>query len=145
MSEHLGNFKNFRIGAIAASAAAAALFMPAAEAFDVRVEGLSGEPKANVEAMLTPVRERTSTQQRQTYRAQVDKSIRRGLEALGYYQYEIRYRWEKPKKDNPEQQSAFQKDKHSEQKRTIETLNLADVSLEKCQIAHPSCTLRGVL
>ena len=99
MSEHLGNFKNFRIGAIAASAAAAALFMPAAEAFDVRVEGLSGEPKANVEAMLTPVRERTSTQQRQTYRAQVDKSIRRGLEALGYYQYEIRYRWEKPKKD----------------------------------------------
>lgn len=136
MSEHLGNFKNFRIGAIAASAAAAALFMPAAEAFDVRVEGLSGEPKANVEAMLTPVRERTSTQQRQTYRAQVDKSIRRGLEALGYYQYEIRYRWEKPKKDNPEQQSAFQKDKHSEQKRTIETLNLADVSLETSPFAR---------
>lgn len=72
-------------------------------AFTVRAEGLSGDPKDNVEAMLTPVRERTATQQRHTYRAQVDKAIRQGLEALGYYQYEIRYRWENPEKKKSDQ------------------------------------------
>ena len=64
--------------------------------FDVRVDGLQGEPKDNVEALLTPIREKASPPRKHTYRSQVDKAIRRGLEALGYYQYEIRYRWVKP-------------------------------------------------
>lgn len=63
-------------------------------AYEVRVEGLEGEAADNVEAMLVPVRARTETVLRQTWRAQVDEAISRALQALGYYQYEIRYRWE---------------------------------------------------
>ena len=81
----------------AVMAAALTLALPSAWAFDVRVEGLTGAPSDNVEAMLTPIRNRASPKARHTYRSQVDKSIRNGLEALGYYQYVIRYRWEKPK------------------------------------------------
>lgn len=68
-------------------------------AFDVRLEGLSGAPLDNVQAMLTAVRANDSVQQRHSYRTQVDKCIRNGLEALGYYRYEIRYRWEKGTND----------------------------------------------
>lgn len=70
-----------------------------AEAFDVRVEGLEGEVRDNVEAMLTPVRERSTTTIRQTYRAQTDRAVRAGLEALGHYRSDIRYDWTEPKKE----------------------------------------------
>ena len=131
MSGHFYRFRAARAKTIAASAAIAAALSSPSQAFDVRVEGLSGEPQENVEAMLTPVRERTSTQQPQTYRAQVDKSIRRGLEALGYYQYEIRYRWEKPKKEEAQRQDGAQEkdkvDKTPDKKKALESLNLAAV------------------
>ena len=79
-----------------------------AAAYGVRVVGLEGEAADNVEAMLTPVRARTETVLRQTWRAQVDDAIGRALQALGYYQYEINYRWEKknPDKANASDQSA---------------------------------------
>ncbi len=73
-----------------------------AEAFDVRVEGLEGEVRDNVEAMLTPVRERSTTTIRQTYRAQTDRAARAGLEALGHYRSDIRYDWTEPKKEGEE-------------------------------------------
>lgn len=79
--------------------------------FDVRVDGLQGEPKDNVEALLTPIREKASPPRKHTYRSQVDKAIRRGLEALGYYQYEIRYRWVKP--DSAQTQAQASSDKPS--------------------------------
>lgn len=66
-----------------------------AAAYGVRVEGLEGEAADNVEAMLAPVRARTEVVLRQTWRAQVDDAIGRALQALGYYQYKINYRWEK--------------------------------------------------
>ena len=43
-------------------------------AFDVRVDGLQGEPKDNVEALLTPIREKASPPRKHTYRSQVDKA-----------------------------------------------------------------------
>lgn len=70
-----------------------------AAAYGVRVEGLEGEAADNVEAMLTPMRARTEVVLRQTWRAQVDDAIGRALQALGYYQYEINYRWEKKNPD----------------------------------------------
>ncbi len=85
------------LAARAVLAAALAGASCTALSFEVRVEGLTGAPKDNVEALLTPVRAKTAIEQRHTYRATVDKAIRNGLEALGYYQYEIRYRWEEPK------------------------------------------------
>lgn len=66
-----------------------------AAAYGVRVEGLEGEAADNVEAMLAPVRARTEVVLRQTWRAQVDDAVGRALQALGYYQYKINYRWEK--------------------------------------------------
>ena len=82
-------------------ACAACLSAGGAQAYGVRVEGLEGEAADNVEAMLSPVRGRTETLLRQTWRAQVDNAIRRGLEALGYYQYEIHYKWEEPSGQKP--------------------------------------------
>ncbi len=69
---------------------------PGAAAYEVRVEGLKGEPLSNAQAMLIPVRESTQGMLRQTFRAQVDHALSRALQALGYYQYQIHYRWEVP-------------------------------------------------
>lgn len=84
-----------RLSASALVFAAALSAAGAAAAYGVRVEGLEGEAADNVEAMLAPVRARTEVVLRQTWRAQVDDAIGRALQALGYYQYKINYRWEK--------------------------------------------------
>lgn len=70
-------------------------------AFDVKVEGLEGEVLDNVNVMLMPVKENSITEVRQTYRAQVDRAIRRAVEALGYYQTTIQYNWKEPKDKDP--------------------------------------------
>lgn len=70
-------------------------------AFDVKVEGLKGEVLDNVNVMLMPVKENSITEVRQTYRAQVDRAIRRAVEALGYYQTTIQYNWKEPKDKDP--------------------------------------------
>lgn len=70
-------------------------------AFDVKVEGIDGEVLDNVNVMLMPVKENSITEVRQTYRAQVDRAIRRAVEALGYYQTTIQYNWKEPKDKDP--------------------------------------------
>ena len=71
-----------------------------ANAFDVKVEGIDGDVLFNVEVMLQPVRENSITDVRQTYRAQVDRAIQRGVQALGYYQSTIQYKWEEAKNED---------------------------------------------
>ena len=71
-----------------------------ANAFDVKVEGIDGDVLSNVEVMLQPVRENSITDVRQTYRAQVDRAIQRGVQALGYYQSTIQYKWEEAKNED---------------------------------------------
>ena len=73
-----------------------------ANAFDVKVEGIDGDVLFNVEVMLQPVRENSITDVRQTYRAQVDRAIQRGVQALGYYQSTIQYKWEEAKNEDGE-------------------------------------------
>ena len=130
--------------------------------FDVRVDGLQGEPKDNVEALLTPIREKASPPRKHTYRSQVDKAIRRGLEALGYYQYEIRYRWTKPEPAQPQSDVAGKssptdtestaqtnvdsvtdkKDKQAERKER--TLLVAHIKLgEPVRITNATLTIEG--
>ena len=72
-----------------------------AQAFDVKVEGISGEVRSNVDALLQPVKENSFTEVRQTYRAQVDRAIKRALQALGFYQSIIHYTWQEPKGQKP--------------------------------------------
>ena len=69
----------------------------AVSAFEVQVQGVSGDVRANVEALLGPVRENSITEIRQTYRAQVDRAITRALQALGYYQSIVHYSWREAK------------------------------------------------
>ena len=70
-------------------------------AFDVKVEGIDGKVLDNVNVMLMPVKENSVTEVRQTYRAQVDRAIRRAVQALGYYQTTIQYNWKEPKDKDP--------------------------------------------
>ena len=70
-------------------------------AFDVKVEGIDGKVLDNVNVMLMPVKENSVTEVRQTYRAQVDRAIRRAVQALGYYQTTIQYNWKEPKAKAP--------------------------------------------
>lgn len=94
-------------------------------AFEVKVQGISGEVRSNVEALLTPVRENSVTEVRQTYRAQVDRAIKRALNALGYYQSTIHYSWREYKTKNAAQL-------------------IADIRLGKpVRIAQTSLTIRG--
>lgn len=72
-----------------------------ASAFEVKVQGVGGDVRANVEALLQPVRENSFTEVRQTYRAQVDRAITRALQALGYYQSIVHYSWQEAKGKNP--------------------------------------------
>lgn len=72
-----------------------------ASAFEVKVQGVGGDVRANVEALLQPVRENSFTELRQTYRAQVDRAITRALQALGYYQSIVHYSWQEAKGKNP--------------------------------------------
>lgn len=72
-----------------------------ASAFEVKVQGVGGDVRANVEALLLPVRENSFTEVRQTYRAQVDRAITRALQALGYYQSIVHYSWQEAKGKNP--------------------------------------------
>ena len=81
----------FRSNAVAL--ATLTVFSSSASAFDLKLEGLSGAALNNVEALLTTLRSNDNSQTRHTYRTLVDAGIRNGLEALGYYRYEIRYRW----------------------------------------------------
>ena len=73
----------------------------AVSAFEVQVQGVSGDVRANVEALLGPVRENSITEIRQTYRAQVDRAITRALQALGYYQSIVHYSWREAKGKDP--------------------------------------------
>ena len=94
-------------------------------AFDVKVQGVTGEVHSNVEALLTPVRENSITEVRQTYRAQVDRAIKRALRALGYYQSIIHYSWQESKTEKS-------------------ALLIADIQLGKpVRIAGTSLTVRG--
>ncbi len=86
------------LAARAVLASALATLAVGARAFDVRVEGIDGPEMENVQALLSGLRNRNTGERRQAYRAQVDAGIRNALEALGYYRYEIRYRWERPQK-----------------------------------------------
>ena len=70
-------------------------------AFEVTVHGVDGAVLDNVNALLTPVRENSLTDVRQTYRAQVDFALRKALQALGYYQSLITYTWTEPNGDKP--------------------------------------------
>lgn len=94
-------------------------------AFDVKVQGVTGEVHSNVEALLTPVRENSITEVRQTYRAQVDRAIKRALRALGYYQSIIHYSWQESKTEKS-------------------ALLIADIQLGKpVRIADTSLKVRG--
>ena len=86
---------NFR--RLATVAALLGALSQSAQAFDVKVEGISGEVRSNVDALLQPVKENSFTEVRQTYRAQVDRAIKRALQALGFYQSVIHYSWQEPK------------------------------------------------
>ena len=72
-----------------------------ASAFEVKVQGVSGDVLSNVEALLAPVKQNSFTEVRQTYRSQVDRAITRALQALGYYQSIIHYSWQEPKGKDP--------------------------------------------
>ena len=74
---------------------------PLSQAFEVKIQGVSGDVLANIEALLEPVRENNFTEVRQTYRAQVDRAVKRAVEALGYYQAIITYSWIEPKNKSP--------------------------------------------
>ena len=67
-----------------------------AGAFEVKIEGVSGAVHDNAQALLQPVRDNSFTEVRQTYRAQVDRALKRALQALGYYQSIISYSWVEP-------------------------------------------------
>lgn len=72
-----------------------------AGAFEVKIEGVSGAVHDNAQALLQPVRDNSFTEVRQTYRAQVDRALKRALQALGYYQSIISYFWVEPKGKTP--------------------------------------------
>lgn len=90
---------NFR--RLATVAALLGALSQSAQAFDVKVEGISGEVRSNVDALLQPVKENSFTEVRQTYRAQVDRAIKRALQALGFYQSVIHYSWQESKGKKP--------------------------------------------
>lgn len=117
-------------------------FPLAACAFDVRVEGLTGAPSNNVSAMLSQLASESSAQRRHNYRSKVDQLIRRGLEALGYYQYEIRYRWEKPQSSSATSNEAALKQGTSERKE--KTTLVARIKLgNPVLVQNASFTLKG--
>ena len=106
-------------------AALLGVFSSGVQAFEVKVEGVSGEVLDNVEALLEPVRENSFTEVRQTYRAQVDRAVKRAVQALGYYQSIIHYSWVEPKGDKP-------------------AILIAKIHLgEPARIASTSLTVRG--
>lgn len=65
-------------------------------AFDIKVTGLEGALKENVNAQLTSIETTPSTHPR-VYRAQVDDAVRTALQALGHFEPEITYQWKKLK------------------------------------------------
>lgn len=120
----------------------------AAAPYEVTVLGLSGPVEENVQALLAPVRAADASEQRQAFRAQVDKAIRNGLEALGYYHYEIRYRWEKPlgKDGSPLQQGESETLTEQQRRQTgaDRTRLTARVTLgEPVRIAKASFVIEG--
>ncbi len=68
------------------------------EAFEVRLQGLDGALKENVQAQLSSV-DHSNISSTRLYRAQVNDAIRTALEALGHYEPKIEYRWRNKGKD----------------------------------------------
>ena len=64
----------------------------AADAFSVKVEGLQGDLKSNVEAQLASMGIGSITVEGR-YRARVRSGVRTGLRALGYYDPQLKFSW----------------------------------------------------
>ena len=64
----------------------------AADAFSVKVEGLQGDLKSNVEAQLASMGIGSITIEGR-YRARVRSGVRTGLRALGYYDPQLKFSW----------------------------------------------------
>lgn len=79
-----------------------AVYSQAATAFSVRVECQNEQVKNNVEALINPIKDNSSAVARQAYRAGIAQAARRGIEALGFYQYHMRFRWEEHSSKDPQ-------------------------------------------
>lgn len=68
------------------------------EAFEVKLQGLDGALKENVEAQLVSI-DHSNISSARLYRAQVNDAVRTALEALGHYEPKIQYQWKDKGKD----------------------------------------------
>lgn len=68
------------------------------EAFEVKLQGLDGALKENVQAQLVSV-DHSNISSPRLYRAQVNDAVRTALEALGHYEPKIQYQWKDKGKD----------------------------------------------
>ena len=60
------------------------IYSQIALAFNVRVDCENRDVKNNVEALINPIKDRTSAVVRQAYRAAIAQAARRGIEALAF-------------------------------------------------------------
>ena len=67
------------------------IYSQIALAFNVRFDCENRDVKNNVEALINPIKDSTSAVARQAYRAAIAQAARRGIEALGFYQYHLRF------------------------------------------------------
>ncbi|HIU84682.1 MAG TPA: outer membrane protein assembly factor [Candidatus Aphodousia gallistercoris] len=86
----------------ACSLLALSLCPVSAWAFGVRVECDNVAVKENVEALISPIRDSSTAQVRQAYRAGIAQAARRGIQALGYYRFHMRFRWEEAADRDPQ-------------------------------------------
>ncbi len=77
------------------------IYSQIALAFNVRFDCENRDVKNNVEALINPIKDSTSAVVRQAYRAAIAQAARRGIEALGFYQYHLRFRWEEHSSGDP--------------------------------------------